>query len=208
MSKAQHSSASPLWGTARTLVDLSRVVLGGDPDLDPFSDPEWNAIVGAKRILTKRDNAYRCSWFDGSPPAEYILRGEATSAVAKKPRKGIVNAPGDPRGVLVKDAWTLTEWHHRMYWLGGGVIWIAFNIGQLQTTQQAAAPRCLLHPDFLRCIPRSRVAFVERVKRGKEPRSAAPPHASAIVLLPAHGSDGDEQRELFRVVAGRLGEVF
>lgn len=234
---AQHSSASPLWGTSRPLVDLSRVVLGRI-DLDPFSDPTWNVIVGAKRILTERDDAFRCRWFEGAPMASHILKApDGCGSDNARPHTSHVNGPGDLSGRVIKDAWRLTEWHHRTGWLGGGVIWIAFNIGQLQTLQ-ADAPRSLLHPDFLRCIPSSRVAYEEspsaRAERlaqlttvqreiadakGKRlarlrkraaalSRCASPPHASAVVLLPAHGAAGDVQREVFRVVAGRLGECF
>lgn len=238
--RAQHSSATPEWGTARELVDLTRATLGAI-DLDPFSDPAWNAIVGAERILTEHDDAFTCAWFRGAPYAAGILDSDFDAAdfLAAKPRPATahVNSPGDASGDMVKRAWRLTEWHHRAGFLGGGAIWIAFNVGQLQTLQNSGAPRSLL--SFPLLITSTRVRYIEspatararlakladverklrkanvasaKALRAKASRLAAgamaPPHASAVALLPAHDRhEAERQREIFRLVGGRLGEV-
>ncbi len=235
--KAQHSSATGVWGTARELVDLARATLGGI-DLDPFTDAAWNAIVGADRIITAREDAFRCAWFDEGPTAREILAGDLTAwETPARPATAIVNGPGDPSGDAIKRAWRLTEWYHRNGFLAGGAVWIAFNVGQLQTLQNAGAPRSLL--SFPLLIASSRVRYLEspataasrarkladveralrkatgaRAKRLRAQASrlaggaAAPPHASAVALLPAHDpTEADRQRAIFAAVGGRLGEV-
>lgn len=235
--KAQHSSATGVWGTARELVDLARATLGGI-DLDPFTDAAWNAIVGADRIITAREDAFRCAWFDEGPTAREILAGDLTAwETPARPATAIVNGPGDPTGDAIKRAWRLTEWHHRAGFLGGGCIWIAFNVGQLQTLQNSGAPRSLL--SFPLLITSSRVRYVEspaterarlakladverklrtatgaraKLLRSQASRLAAgataPPHASAVALLPAHDPrEAERQRAIFALVGGRLGEV-
>lgn len=235
--KAQHSSATGVWGTARELVDLARATLGWI-DLDPFTDAAWNATIGADRIITAREDAFRCAWFDDGPSAREILAGDLT--VWNLPRHAataIVNGPGDPSGDVIKRAWRLTEWYHRNGFLAGGAIWIAFNVGQLQTLQNAGAPRSLL--SFPLLITSSRVRYLEspataaererklaeveralrkatgaraKALRAKASRLAAgasaPPHASAVALLPAHDpAEAERQRSIFALVGGRLGEV-
>lgn len=235
--KAQHSSATGVWGTARELVDLARATLGGI-DLDPFTDAAWNAIVGADRIITAREDAFRCAWFDEGPTAREILAGDLTAwETPARPATAIVNGPGDPSGDAIKRAWRLTEWYHRNGFLGGGCIWIAFNVGQLQTLQNAGAPRSLL--SFPLLIASSRVRYLEspataasrarkladverklrtatgaraKLLRSQASRLAAgataPPHASAVALLPAHDPrEAERQRAIFALVGGRLGEV-
>lgn len=237
--KAQHSSATGVWGTARELVDLARATLGRI-DLDPFSDAAWNATIGADRILTERDDAFRCAWFDNAPTAAQLLDASwDAESFAREPWRStaIVNGPGDPTGDAIKRAWRLTEWHHRAGFLGGGCIWIAFNVGQLQTLQNSGAPRSLL--SFPLLITSSRVRYVEspatertrlakladverklrtatgaraKLLRSQASRLAAgataPPHASAVALLPAHDPrEAERQRAIFALVGGRLGEV-
>lgn len=235
--KAQHSSATGVWGTARELVDLARATLGGI-DLDPFTDAAWNAIVGADRIITAREDAFRCAWFDEGPTAREILAGDLTAwETPARPATAIVNGPGDPSGDAIKRAWRLTEWYHHNGFLAGGAVWIAFNVGQLQTLQNAGAPRSLL--SFPLLITSSRVRYVEspaterarlakladverklrtaagaraKLLRSQASRLAAgataPPHASAVALLPAHDPrEAERQRAIFALVGGRLGEV-
>jgi hypothetical protein len=202
---AQRTSKTDRHGTPRAVVDLVRATLGRI-DLDPFSDPEWNAVIGADRILTKRDDAYRVSWFAESPTARDIIADDLT--VWNGPRcstsTAIVNPPGDKTGRKVRDAWTLTEWHHRNSFLGGGAVWIAFSTHHLQTTQQSPAPRSLMHPDFVLLVPSRRLAY--QCAPGVSCKQ--PPHPSAIVLLPAHDkAEADRQCAIFRLVGGRMGDV-
>jgi hypothetical protein len=201
--EAQHSSATPSWGTPRLIVDLA-IALFGRIDFDPFSDPTWNTTVGAERFLTVEDDSFACAWFDGAPTAAAILADPTVyPGVPDRARTALDNPPGCPRGEIVKDAWRLTEWHHRTGWLAGGVLWVSFNIGQLATLQ-GQGPRSPLNRDFLRCIPRRRIAYDSSpgVKGG------APPHAGALVLLPAPGALGWLQRARFEGFTAEIGEVF
>lgn len=185
---SQHSSAQPSWGTPKAIVDIAHAVLGRI-DLDPFSSAEWNQTVGAKRYFDEAANAFSFQWF---------------ADLAITPSTALVNPPGDQRGAKAKLAWKLTEWNHREGWLGGGVVWVAFNLGQLRTLQLSGAPRSPLHPDFVRCIPARRIPY----DAAPGVPSSHPSHDTAIVLLPAHGELGDQQREMFRVACRDLGGVF
>lgn len=200
--RAQHSSASHRHGTPRAVVDVARAVLGRI-DLDPFSDPEWNVVVGADRILTAKDDAYRCRWFDGAAMAsQIILDANRCGSLAAKPHTSIVNPPGSKDGKSVQRAWVLTEWHHRTGWLGGGALWVAFSLNHLQTTQRSGAQRSLAQ--FPICIPDRRLSYL----RAPGVVGKQPPHPSAIVLLPSlDPAEADRQRQIFALVGGRMGEV-
>ena len=198
---AQRTSKTDRHGTPRAVIDLVRATLGRI-DLDPFSDPEWNGVIGAARILSKRDDAYRSAWFDGSPKASEILDASAVSW--NLPRDSSATAIVNPPGRKVRDAWTLTEWHHREHFFGGGVVWVAFSTHHLQTTQQSPAPRSLMHPSFSLLVPSRRLAY----QREPGVTGAQPPHPSAIVLLPARDpAEAARQREIFALVGGRMGDV-
>jgi len=199
---ALHSSETGCHGTGRPTIDLARAVLGGI-NLDPFSSAEWNAVIGADRFFDEYADAFSCAWFDGAPPAAEILADLAPSRRGPL-ATGLVNAPGDRTGRQCKNAWVLTEWHHRHGWLGGGAIWVAFTLNHLQTTQRAGAPRSLCSPDFLRCIPDHRLAYQSAPGVVGED----PTHPSAIVLLPSlEPVEAKRQRELFALLGGRLGAV-
>jgi phage N-6-adenine-methyltransferase len=56
------SSARQNWRTPRAYVEAAREALGGTIDLDPASDPEANATVGAAAIWTDADDGLRRDW--------------------------------------------------------------------------------------------------------------------------------------------------
>lgn len=199
---AQRTSRTDRHGTPRAVIDLARAVLGRI-DLDPFSADEWNVVVGADRILTAKDDAYRCAWFPLAAMASHVLTdANRCGSGDAEPHTALVNPPGSMDGANVKRAWLLTEWHHRTGWLGGGVLWVSFSTHQLQTTQQSGAARSML--SFPLCIPSSRLAY----QSAPGVRGAQPPHPSALVLLPSlDRAEADRQRQIFALVAGRLGEV-
>lgn len=199
---AQHSSTTPRWGTPRLIVEIARGVLG-TIDLDPFSDASWNETVGAGRFLSVEDDAFTCAWLEGAPTAASILADPSVYPGSPTAGTALINPPGCPRGDMVKSAWRMTEWHHRTGWLAGGVLWVSFNIGQLATLQ-GHAPRSPLHGDFLRCIPRRRLDY----DKAPGVKGGAPPHASALVLLPAPGAVGWSQRARFAGLTAAIGEVF
>lgn len=199
---AQHSSATNAWGTSRTWIDIARVVLGRI-DLDPFSDAQWNAVIGARRFLDEKDDAFSCRWFDEGPEASEVLVRASIEPVQPHDVTVLANSPGDATGTKTKNAWHLLDRYHDAGYVGGGAFWIAFNIGQLQTLQSGGG-RSPLHPDFLRCIPRSRVQFQ---RRGGSLAGERAPHASCIVLLPGSGDVGQRQRKVFRMLCEEHGAV-
>jgi len=61
---------SDAWFTPSKYVDAARTALGGTIDLDPFSDPEANKVVQARRFLTVIDDALTMTWVDSSGRGE------------------------------------------------------------------------------------------------------------------------------------------
>jgi len=109
---------------------MARTALGGRIDLDPMSETKFNRVVGADRILTKRDNGLTKPWI-----AEAML----------------IN----PAGGLVVEAWRklVAEWE------SGNVqraIWIGFSVEQLNLL--ADEPRHPHDFSLLTC--RKRISFV------------------------------------------------
>ena len=173
-SNIRHSSEEARWGTPEVVVDLGRTVLGGvhgkPITVDPFSEERFNRAIDATWILdgTKGKNGFKDAWLVpcgtcpradhimarfpnvGSPPLDLVIPKTATA---------IVNPPGSDDGLNVKMAWMLLDNYHRLGWFGGGAIWVAFNMNQLQTLQ-GESERSPLHDDFLRCVPSSRLPFV------------------------------------------------
>lgn len=129
MVTARHSSATPRWGTPPDIVARSRVALGGRIELDPFSEPAFNAIVGAERFYTAQDDAFAQPWI-----AETCF----------------VNPPG---GAVV-NAWRrlVDEWCSQRV---DQAIWVGFSVEQLaQLANEHHHPL-----DFSWCVPRKRIAF-------------------------------------------------
>lgn len=58
----KHSKVSNRWGTPANYVALARAALGGHIELDPMSEPLFNAIVGADRIFTEQDDCFKHEW--------------------------------------------------------------------------------------------------------------------------------------------------
>jgi hypothetical protein len=58
---AQHSSVNNDWGTPSIWLDRVKITLGAI-DLDPASDEQHNARVGAKFFYTEKQNGLRQGW--------------------------------------------------------------------------------------------------------------------------------------------------
>lgn len=105
MTNARHSKATPRWGTPTDWVAMSRTALGGRIELDPMSEPIFNATVGAERIYTEQDDGLVQDW-----TCETMLL--------------------NPAGGLVVPAWQkLTTG-----WRTGAIarcVWIGFSVEQL-----------------------------------------------------------------------------
>lgn len=67
MSRFQHSMESDQHGTGPMFLGIEQEVVGRAPDLDPFSSEEFNCFVGAARIITEQQNAWRTPWHPALP---------------------------------------------------------------------------------------------------------------------------------------------
>lgn len=127
---ARHSKATPRWGTPTEYIAMARTSLGGRIELDPMSEPTFNAIVGAERIYTEQDDCFTQPW-----TCETML----------------IN----PAGGLVVLAWQrlISEWNE------GNVkraVWIGFSVEQLNLlADEPSHP-----DDFSKLTCRKRISFV------------------------------------------------
>jgi hypothetical protein len=191
----QHSSASEDWGTDPEVIAKLRTVLGRF-DVDPASSPKWNRVIGAKRIITKRQDGRRTPWVPGAPPPRDI-RGRP--ARARLDERAIVNAPGEESGENVATYWYATAGYYDLGWLSCAG-WIGFSVEQLSRLQRVgAASHPLLH---VTCVPEKRRKY--SIKPGTV--GEQPGHASFITLLPRDRTQVSifvaEFRELGHVVVG------
>lgn len=206
------------YGSPPEFVEVAHAVFRGPPTLDPFSSEKWNdAGIRAHRIITAEQDGFKTPWFpacgkylgddDATTPQLTCIRTRGHSGLCDNHRGDeesvIVNPPGNRTGSNVKAAWALLDAHHRAGHIAGGGLWVGFNLNQLQTLQHVA--RSPLHPDFLRCIPRKRSAYLEAPGViTKQPRAP-----SWLLLLPATNADrANRQRATFTVMASKLGAVF
>ncbi len=91
-------------GTPPEWADMSRVALGGHIDLDPMSEPIFNQVVRADRIVTEQDDCFTKSWTC---------------------RTLFIN----PHGGLVVEAWRKLVHEHTIH--NFSAIWIGFSVEQL-----------------------------------------------------------------------------
>lgn len=127
---ARHSKATVRWGTAPEYVEMARVALGGRIELDPMSEPAFNAAVKAERFYTEQDDGLAHDWI-----AETVLL--------------------NPAGGLVVEAWRklVDEWKR------GNVqraIWIGFSVEQLNLL----ADEPVHPDDFSKLTCRQRIDFL------------------------------------------------
>jgi hypothetical protein len=166
----QHSSESNDWYTPKWIIDKVYQVLGR-VDFDPASNAEANEVVGASTYLS--ENSLETIWDD---------------------RLGIeigtiyLNPPGGKTGNKSNAAlfWTkliLSDFQD--------AIFMAFNIGMLQSTQQSPFKSIC---EFPLCIPKSRIKFNGEI--GKR----SPSHANAIVYVPRRVNRTNKFKEAFKDV--------
>ena len=204
---AQHSAATDEHGTPPELVALAQRVLVFI-DLDPASSEEWNALVGAQRILTRETGGLRTPWFAGAPRPDELGtdKRECTSPTASyktavfegAPSRGTVflNPPGDKRGELVARFWcALAEYYRRGFVTSA--VYVGFSVEQLARLQRVGAHS---HPlEHTTLIPRSRLGYRDTPTTiGEDPT-----HASFVTLL----SDDVRQIETFAAYGRELGHI-
>lgn len=210
---AEHSSKTNNWGSPRTGVDIGRAVLG-HITVDPFTNELWNQVIGAERIITSAQNGYKTPWFEGAPAPG--VDGRDWEIDDGNENTAWVNGPGDRTGRNIQMAWVALETYHRLGWLGGGGIWVGFNLNQFQTCQKISRVpgqraiyedvRSPLDRQFLRCVPSSRWPY--QSSPGVD--GGQPPRPSWFALLPATNDrvNGGRQRDAFAALCERLGDVF
>jgi len=204
--RAQHSAATPDWGTSRSLLELERAVLGRI-DIDPFSSAKWNAVVGAWRFIDETTDGRTTPWGLGFPRPQRIawlgscdaaerLRLEAMRARPGGLYTAHVNAPGDKRGELVADAWRILAAYVELGWITAAC-YVGFSVEQLARLQRVGAISTPL--DHWTLIPAERQPFLTAPGvAGEEPT-----HASFVTLL----GGTDDQIQLFHRLGERLGVV-
>lgn len=125
----RHLALSGRRGTPPDWVEMSRAALGRI-ELDPMSEPAFNQIVRAERILTEKDDCFTLLW-------------RASTVFL------------NPHGGLVVEAWRkLTHEHRRGH--VGAAIWIGFSMEQLNLlADETEHPM-----DFSMLVVRSRIDFL------------------------------------------------
>jgi hypothetical protein len=170
------------WGTPPEIVNAAHVFFDGPPDLDPASSEERNQVVRA------------CRWL-GIEHADPALGIPADWGDA---HKLFVNPPG---GKFGKHTLATLFWRKAVEQIDayeGELIWVAYNINQLQTLQ-VALPENLLRVASV-CVPKQRVKYLN----GEAVPQAGTPSASAIICL----SDRSDSLARFRDAFGALGAVW
>jgi hypothetical protein len=189
--KAQHSSASPEYGTPDLILKPIRVVFGGQIDMDPCTSELFNEVVQAKNFYTAQDNGLDKVWLGNT----------------------LVNSPSDISGNLIKKFW---EKLIREYACGNvkSAFWIGFNIehlAQLQNTKVDANPYM-----FPTCIPHKRIRFNETQANHQVQlfdtddeqlliETDRPAHANFVTFLPDRRKTW--QVEIFRREFAQIGQV-
>ncbi len=156
------------WGTPQEIVDLVHYVFQGPPDLDPCSSERHNKRVNAKRFLGIEDR-------DPSVgiPTDW---GDA--------RKIFINPPGGNRpdrlskkgNKWLGPSYVSLFWEQTRMFSEQEIIWVCYNIGQLQTLQNKSNT-LLSHTSLL--VPSKRLQYINKEEK---PQNGTP-SASAILLL-------------------------
>ncbi len=193
---AQHSADSAEHGTNPEIIALARAALG-EIDLDPASSPEWNELVGAKRIFTKETNGLTSPWWYGAPdPSSLRLEPHAAPENPSWRFRVFLNPPGSKDGSLVARFWNTLELHYRWSWVTSAV-WVGFSLEQLARLQRVGAGSHPLHHTTI--IPRDRQGYRDTPTHVDD----QPTHASYITLL----SDTPSEIQTFAALGAELGHV-
>jgi hypothetical protein len=188
--------------------DLAHEVMGG-VDLDPASCAAFNRFVRADCIYTKQDNGFLLPWHGRvfhNPPGGWNDEEGREVHKATKTRRPCTEtgACGLPPGHVHKGMGSSAKrWWFCLerQWRAGHVteaVFVCFDLGLLQTTQNGTPDGAYVPLDFAVCYPSERLEYVD--ENGES--AGAPPHASCIVYLPGEGGPGK-----FKAVFSALGKV-
>lgn len=171
---AAHSIAKDDHGTPPPFRKLGRDTLGVI-DLDPASSPKWNAAIGAKRIITREQDARVTPWFDGAP-APHRLQTEPRRAPEGHRATVQLNPPGNKDGSLVADLYCALTRYFELGWVTHAM-YIGFNVEQASRLQRVGAPFGPLA--FPTLVPPYRENYEDEPGRLQEDA----PHASFVTLF-------------------------
>jgi len=130
---AQHSSASPDWGTPMILRRFAACVLrpaalGEAIDLDYASSAYWHGYWPDARSTPM-------TYLDGSPGRDVLVQADRRAVMKTNScGAGYLNAPGLNGGEMVQRCWEVFDGDHLSGWLGSGV-WIGFSLEQFASLQ-------------------------------------------------------------------------
>lgn len=162
--------------TPAHIVEAARAVLG-HIDLDPASDQQANAVIGASRIYTEADDGLARPW---------------SGRVFLNPPGGYVKLEGFKHRQSKSAVWWARLEHEYSDRFVSQAIFIAYNLEAFLNTQRWGKP-CQAYPF---CVPGTRLEFPGSVPGNHE----SPPGASAIVYL------GDEVGKFVEVFS-KIGYV-
>lgn len=167
---AMHSAETVEHYTPPAIVEAARATLGAI-DLDPASCALANERVRAAVYFDRAVDGLSRSWGPLGP-------GLGARVFCNPPG-------GKVAGESVQKLW----WRKgaRAWALGevDALIWIAFKVDFLQTTQVGAEPGDVLPLDGAICYPSRRLSYWTPGPGGALVEGKSPPHASAIVYLPS-----------------------
>jgi len=148
-SLAQHSAASPDWGTPIAMRELAMAGLrpaastthGRAIDIDYASSSYWHAQWPREQVSTV--------FLDGSPGRDVLVDADRARAIARlrlqHDARGVTaffNPPGLDGGRMIQRCWEIFERDHREGIIGSGC-WIGFSLEQISHLQNTSALR---HP--------------------------------------------------------------
>jgi hypothetical protein len=192
---AQHSMLTDEHGSPPEFVDLARYAMGGI-DLDPASSPEWNRLVGAHRIITKKQNGLRTPWFDGAPAVLDLRTNPKRAPSDHVNGRVFLNSPSDKRGVKVAQFWFGIVELWQLGWVTAGV-YVGFTVEQLSRLQRVGAST---HPlAEVTLVPETRHDY----RNTPTTLGEDAPHASFVTLL----SRNRHEIERFAALGSKLGFV-
>lgn len=173
------------WGSPQPIVQAAHTFFGQAPDLDPASSAERNRVVqagdwlGLPHVAAPHEIPPRSLWGDA--------------------KKIFINPPGGGG----KRSFAAQFWdaacEHLIDVDGSELIWVAYNINQLQTLQQSPWWKDV-SPYTAVCVPSLRVKYLDGEHK---PRSGTP-SASAILCV----SSEPDARPRFQHAFSHLGQVW
>lgn len=178
------SSKTDVWLTPPDIVERVRSLFGGPPDLDPASSEASNVFIGARRVITRRQNALEMeSWVASgqtiwmNPPGGVVRVDKGkTRSVAGMFWARLMEERDVPEPQRFKDA-----------------VVMGFNLEFLRTSQNYAVSATR----FPFVIPQKRLRFwTHELVPG-----TSPSHASVIVYVPGQ----IDRREQFLETFGPMG---